>query len=1566
VNLPADLTLTGASVNSGSWSAIANSWTLPTLAPASSESLELNLTVGAVAPGTVLTGTAAVAALDQDDQDPGNDTATASLTVRGPTEVTVVVDPFAETERVLLPGGVSDDILRLDLINDTAYDESLTAITVANPITGGLDQDSQDAIWSSLELWKRDDDVPDPVAVMDADHVLVGGRLTFDGLDIAVAAGDTLRLLLRGAVIVDAPDGLLLRPEVNDAVDVVFADPVSVQGAWPLAAPGTLAINGMTAAQITLHEIGAEIFQMGSVRNLALDVTLPGNGGQPDELIKLNVVNEGTATYPDVIERVEAWADDGDGSFDAAADTRLGDLHWTGGRRFEASSLSHPVGVAGQRFFITVDVADAALGGTVRLSLPAGDDVGVGMLSGNDGPIDAPVINALSQTVSATDRVIVTAAPLPPATVAPGQERVPVLHLVARNLYTTTRTVRQLRVSNVTVGDPAASQADLDREISQLVIQRDGDADGQLDGPDIDPIVVSTTWEDGVATFIGARWVLEPDEVSHLFITASVAVNGPTDGDIIGAVVGAASAVQFRELTAVVGDWPLDSGARYTVDGLVAAQIACPAVPPVALTANEGPVLAFDITVPGNGYLDDTLESLRLENLGTATVADISALDLYSDDNGNGIFEPGIDPLLSSLASIGQDWLALDLDLPVPASGRRLFTGLTVVATPTDSATVRLSIPTGGFNLASANDGPHDGPVTSPTALLMSTAPLLSNITFNRNDSTTEMNVTVTMRVENVGGENVVDISPRDLAITGDGGLALVSGPQPAVLDLAQGAQGTFTWLFAGQAQGPVYVAARCEGTGAVGGQPRGSLATASAAHQVLDPAVDLGLFPVATMPFSINRGQTGVVPLTLTLINDGGDQRADLRVERLLVTLDDGDLGPVVPADLLAHITVNEGINVYCDQWNPETTGQTLTLDLDPVVVVTASEPVTLGLRLDIRSDTTVDRFRVSLMSAGDLTVVDNVSGQPRTVVLDGETFPLMSATGSIVSQATGLVVSAPPQPAGTAGAGQADVELLRLELHSQGDDSASEVKVGGFAVLLVDTLGRALTDASAHLDQIWVQGPLSIHAATNLTGPADSLVVFELMPQITIPVGAPPVTVTVHGSLPDDPVLGPLRLRLEPAATFDARDGNVSADVLVTYQPNPISGPVVTIQQPAPAVQLATVGHLPPVLSLGAADVAAMTLTVVHPGPASAAVVRLDTLRLACLDLDRQPQNPEIILDGCRVFWNGEDIAAAEFYQNQTLVVPLGGRLLTPLSQVELHLRIDVEADAPAGGFELIATSNCLVARDVNLDAAVAVVAAPGRSLPASSGLARLRPPSDDVVAGWHDRLPPLLPPGDERVEALRLVLVNPAPVGAAPVELTSLVVRTADRHGEALAAGAVLGGVTIEQDGSTWADLSDPTETDSTVTVIGATPLTLAAGAEVELVVLISGRPGATADGLSLGVTEGDVICVQPGSTTLVAVRPAAGQIFPFWTAAAGLGAAGLADSYINFPNPFAAGREQTNFAFNLPESGRVSLRIWTPRGESVTTLLADLALDAGLYQDLTWDGRNGKGQTVCNGV
>ena len=51
-------------------------------------------------------------------------------------------------------------------------------------------------------------------------------------------------------------------------------------------------------------------------------------------------------------------------------------------------------------------------------------------------------------------------------------------------------------------------------------------------------------------------------------------------------------------------------------------------------------------------------------------------------------------------------------------------------------------------------------------------------------------------------------------------------------------------------------------------------------------------------------------------------------RLRQLVVTLDDGDGNPVVPADLLSGVTVKEGVNVYCDVDAPESFGQTLTLD--------------------------------------------------------------------------------------------------------------------------------------------------------------------------------------------------------------------------------------------------------------------------------------------------------------------------------------------------------------------------------------------------------------------------------------------------------------------------------------------------------------------------------------------------------------------------------------------------------------------------------------------------------------
>ncbi|HXF59233.1 MAG TPA: hypothetical protein VN539_05375, partial [Candidatus Saccharimonadales bacterium] len=99
--------------------------------------------------------------------------------------------------------------------------------------------------------------------------------------------------------------------------------------------------------------------------------------------------------------------------------------------------------------------------------------------------------------------------------------------------------------------------------------------------------------------------------------------------------------------------------------------------------------------------------------------------------------------------------------------------------------------------------------------------------------------------------------------------------------------------------------------------------------------------------------------------------------------------------------------------------------------------------------------------------------------------------------------------------------------------------------------------------------------------------------------------------------------------------------------------------------------------------------------------------------------------------------------------------------------------------------------------------------------------------------------------------------------------------------------------------------------------------------------------------------------------VRVSPAQGT-FPLWTGAGVFGNASLRESYSNFPNPFPAGRGATAFAYYLRDAARVTLRILTPGGDGVATLVDDGARPAGMNQSDLWNGRNGKGSVVRNGV
>jgi hypothetical protein len=76
--------------------------------------------------------------------------------------------------------------------------------------------------------------------------------------------------------------------------------------------------------------------------------------------------------------------------------------------------------------------------------------------------------------------------------------------------------------------------------------------------------------------------------------------------------------------------------------------------------------------------------------------------------------------------------------------------------------------------------------------------------------------------------------------------------------------------------------------------------------------------------------------------------------------------------------------------------------------------------------------------------------------------------------------------------------------------------------------------------------------------------------------------------------------------------------------------------------------------------------------------------------------------------------------------------------------------------------------------------------------------------------------------------------------------------------------------------------------------------------------------------------------------------------------------LTESLRYYPNPFAAGRQNLTVDFSLFNDAAVSLKIYTLTGELVRAVADGVRLNGTGRQTLSWDGRNGAGYLVNNGV
>lgn len=1502
-------------------------------------------------------------------QDPAADAPVVALITSGGVSVTAAQVPSS-----VLPGARNMLLATLSVTNHYPDTRTVRSIRLTNRSSGAgsPSQDQLDGELGDAALYKDDGD---GALESGADTLLIltsalSGSVTFAPLSLAIPPGATARLLVTASVPLDARDGDTLDVSLGDSTAVAFLHPPFFRTAWPLAPAGSFPVDGMAADQIRLLPGPSGNLQAGSSDSPALEFVAPPNGYRSDVLQKLGVVNFGTAEAGTDITRLRAWVDDGDSTFDAARDRLLGDLVNTGDR-WQRTGLSESIPLGGIRIFVTVDLSDLARQGrTVQLGIPFGLDAGIGVQSGNSGPRDRAVRSLVERAVSTVDRITLTGADVESTTVHPGDRRVLLHHFVATNSYSDVRTLTGVVFTNATLGP--GTVAERDGEIESATLRLDGDGDGRLGDPAADPPLGTSFFSEGRAVFTGLAATIPGGAAVHFFLVADVARNGARDGDALSAKVAGPLDLGFRELTTITAAWPIDSRARATVDGLMAGQITNIGAAGVTVGPGDGPILALNVVVPWNGYEVDSLRNLAVQNLGSATQATgLEELRLWAD-GGDGVFSgsDGDDLDLGAMLpdSSVQVWRSPFLREPVGGAGRRLFVSLQTSASAQDSVTVRLAIPFGGVQMETGDDGPLDARIENAQPILISTSPLLATLETAAPASTVGQPITVRMIVRNVGAETVTGVQPGPIRITGSAAVLLDAAPG-APVDLLPAAVDTLVWTYHSTSAGAVQFSGGAEGTGSTTGLTRRAVETPSNVHRVYLGAAELTLFPVQSMPFNVTRGQAGVVPFSLTLTNGGGSGASDIHLRSFRLRLQDETGAGIVPASLLTHVSVNEGANVYLSRSSLEPSGADVALTLTSPLRITAQEPVTISVRIDISDSTTTPAFRVVLADSAEILAEDATSGAPVTVRRDSGAFPVLSGLARLVADATELRVASVGGAAARVAIGTPDVPLASLRLENMGVAGiTSDIQVNQIGIAIADTSGASLAQAASYLKRIVLRSGVQTFAAQPIAVGAGPNVTLVLSPPLAVPAEAP-IDLLVSGDVADSARVGAFRVILQPEASLEARDANSRDSVRVAYAGTPVAGVPILVEARAQDVMARGTALFPASAVAGERDLAAVAVVLRHPGSAGTGRLRLDSLLVQVRDETRTIRIPDLFLDRVRLLRNGVEVASLTSLPvaPTPIAVPLNGDLVEPGDSVVFHLVADLSPSAPASFLELAIAGTGILASDANSGQPVRTVPERGVDFPLVSGLTRISAPARDLMAALRSRMPAALAVDGREVGIGLLTLRNAAAAGSGSIRVDRLRLRASDPQFQPLAAGAAVRSVAAYVNGALWAR-SDSLTVDSTgVTLRSGTAVDIDAGQSLAIDLRVVPQPLPSAASFRLGIDATGVGVVQAGSALLtVQVSPEAGAAFPFWTESGSFTPPTLAASWGNFPNPFAAGRGSTSFVYYLASEARVTLRIWTPDGQGVATLLDRAPRAPGLHQADLWSGRNGRGDVVRNGV
>jgi hypothetical protein len=1387
------------------------------------------------------------------------------------------------------------------------------------------------------------------------------GSGTFDGIGLDIAASGEAVLFV--AVDVDSyltvdDDTLAVRLESEQDVSftVETGDGCGIVAVFPVANSAAPVTDGMLTHQVTLYP-SIDSSLVGQREDiLILDLGIPGNGCLDDTLNSLVVANTGSAGEKH-ISRMLLWRDDGDGSFDPLLDDSLSVFGVIADRTYLASGLNvHLDGVSGGRFFVSVDLTDDfSTGATIRAGV---SQMGIAVASGNDGPIDSYLLSDITQIIPIPDRVTFYTSILGNKRVHPGEGNILNMVLGAYNSYTEPKVLESLMLLKGGTSRP--------EELVEVSAYADSDGDGLFD-PDVDSLLMSLESSDAFFMFDKIDMTFAPYKSNLLFITYTTYLRGVRDSVSVDFYISDASFIRFHdERVTIEGEFPLNSAGVDLTDGMVSGQIDIAAVPGGRVSPGDSDIPCFLFRLPCNGTLDDSLRTISIENLGTATPGqDVDYLRLWKEAGGDpAVFDPGLEELIGTLAWDGIHWSSVsEIAELIPCSGLVLHVTADIAPTAHDGRTIIASLPIDGAQVASGNDGPIDSAVASAAVITITTDPLLASFD-PLTPVTRQQQFDVRLRVSNEADTMLIAVMPDSFSWGGDGSLSMISGPVPSSIDLPGGSDSSFVWTLLAESPGNVVFSGK-------GIESGGTAVSELAMSDTLRIEEIPGSFTVTfddLSPVSINRGREDASLIEIVMsYGSSCMQCAPVDLASIQVLFTDGGGSPQPIGNVASRVSFEDESQVLFTALTTGNTDSVLTIVPDDPVVFSPGEIKTFRVSIDVSSAAAASDFRLQIVSENDISLADHNNGNP--VSFTGAVFPWSTSTVTIQDPASELLVAMNATLPPYVNKGQSDVQAFELVLTNSGAVSGADISVSEIILRTRDENGDTI-DAGGIFRSFRFNDGLGYGYFSTEFFAGSSTILCTFQPAVTV---SPQVPLSLFAivEILGDPAAGGFSLSLEDSLDVTARDINsgnfvaVAADMSSGGSDFPLLSGEALFFDPLTSFSVSGSGLLPSKVTANMSRVPVLDIALAHTGGAGESQASCDGLTVRIIDQAGHGIHPNMIFEALKIY-SGDSILSS-VYLNAADTLPdismpfAGALLLGPGERDTLSLEADISAASQSGFFQVHLNESGIEIRDATDSSELTEL---DGDFPLTSGVAEIALPADGLFFHADAVLPANVASGGE-TGVFDLHFDRDGFAGSSLVFIEQFSIEILDGNDTPVDPSLILESVQIQDGGGSipvtlsflaqavQIDFADPPALDEDGSI------------DMNLAVRIKSDPQVRIFSARIG-SASDVQCSDEMTGNPVAVNPSGGTAFPYLSGRSALLGNDMAQAFANYPNPFVASREKTTITFYLPSDGVVTLKLYTIGGRPVKTLLNGDRRTAGLHQDVAWDGMNTNGKAVLNGV